>query len=60
MSIRMKDPSDDDDLTDMVKELTAKEQRLTMHQVRALSSLAWPAYNAPWWYWLDYFRANKN
>jgi len=59
MPIAMEEP-DDDDLTNIVRQLTSKGQQLTNRQMKALSSLTWPAYNAPWWFWPDYFKANKD
>jgi len=60
MPVSMIAQPDDDDLNNMVKRLTTRGQRLTVRRARALSTGAWPADDAPWWYWLDYTRANKN
>ena len=37
-----------------------KGSGLTVYQRKALAALGWMEYEPPWWYWLDFFRANKN
>jgi len=60
MVIGMEEPADRDRLTELVRELTQKGQRLSIRQIRAFGAVLSPSYEPPWWYWLDYFRANRN
>jgi hypothetical protein len=60
MAICMENPPGGDDPGELVKELIRRGKRFTILQVRAFGAVLSPSYEPPWWYWLDYFRANRN
>ena len=60
MAICMDEPHEDR-LAELARELARRPRRqFPARQVKARGGLLGTRYEPPWWYWLGYFRANRN